>query len=96
MSASTTKTRRKTQSIAGWAPNTARSAYDDDEMEFWTNREISLIENLLDEKGEMARGDIGNALGCKYWGPLRFRQALKEGVERGAFRKTARNRYAPA
>jgi hypothetical protein len=29
-------------------------------------------------------------------GPLRFRNALKEGVERGAFRKTGRNRYAPA
>jgi hypothetical protein len=44
----------------------------------------------------MERGDIGDRLGCKYWGPLRFRSALKEGVERGAFRKTARNRYAPA
>jgi hypothetical protein len=42
----------------------------------------------------MARGDIGDTLGCKYWGPLRFRNAVKEGVARGAFRKTGRNRYA--
>jgi hypothetical protein len=41
-------------------------------------------------------GRIGDKLGCKYWGPLRFRNALKEGVQRGAFRKTARNRYAAA
>ena len=32
----------------------------------------------------------------RYWGPLRFRGALKEGVERGAFRKVGFNRYAPA
>ena len=95
MSPSST-TRRRGQSIGGWAPGTARSEYDEEEMEFWTNREVALIENLLKDKGEMDRSAIGDALGCKYWGPLRFRQALKEGVERGAFRKAGRNRYAPA
>jgi hypothetical protein len=93
MSSSTT--RRHGQSIAGWAPTAARSEYDADEMEFWTNREISLIENLLRERGEMDRDAIGETLGCKYWGPLRFRAALKEGVARGAFRRTRRGRYAP-
>jgi len=93
----TTRTRKpRGQSIAGWAPTTARSAYDADEMEYWLNREVSLIENLLRDRGEMERSEIGDALGCKYWGPMRFRQALKEGLERGAFRKTGRNRYAPA
>jgi hypothetical protein len=95
MSSSSTPRRRR-QSIAGWAPTTARSQYDEDEMEFWTNREISLIENLLRERGELDRDTIGETLGCKYWGPMRFRSALKEGVERGAFRKAGRNRYAPA
>lgn len=46
--------------------------------------------------GARSRKDIGERLGCKYWGPMRFRSALKEGVERGAFRKTGHNRYAPA
>ena len=95
MSPSTTP-RRHGQSIGGWAPTAARSEYDEDEMEFWTNREVALIENLLKDKGEMEKSAIGEALGCKYWGPMRFRQALKEGVERGAFRKAGRNRYAPA
>jgi hypothetical protein len=72
------------------------SSQDDDEMQYWLNREVSLIKNLLDERGEMARGDIGDALGCKYWGPMRFRRALKEGVARGAFRKAGGGRYAPA
>jgi hypothetical protein len=89
-------TKRRGQSIAGWAPTTARSEYDEDELEYWTNREISLIQNLLEERGELPRDEIGETLGCKYWGPLRFRQALKQGVERGAFRKVGPRRYAPA
>ena len=94
MSPSTTQ--RRGPSIAGWAPTIARSEYDEEEFEFWTNREISLIQNLLQDRGELDKGTIGDALGCKYWGPMRFRQALKEGVDRGAFRKVGRNRYAPA
>jgi hypothetical protein len=42
MSPSTT--RRRGQSIAGWAPTTARSEYDEEELEFWTNGEVSLID----------------------------------------------------
>jgi hypothetical protein len=79
-----------------YTPFPGTSSQDADENEWWLRREISLIQNLLKEEGEMERGDIGDRLGCKYWGPLRFRSALKGGVERGAFRKTARNRYAPA
>ena len=90
-----TKHRERGPSIAGWAPTVSRSQYDADEMEYWTDREVSLIENLLRERGELSRKEIGNTLGCKYWGPMRFRQALKEGVERGAFKKTGRGRYGP-
>jgi len=75
-------------------PGPGGSVADADENEWWLRREISLIQNLLEEEGEQQRGDIGDKLGCKYWGPMRFRAALKEGVERGAFRKTGRNRYA--
>jgi hypothetical protein len=77
-------------------PGPSASAPDADENEWWLRREISLIQNLLEDEGELERGDIGDRLGCKYWGPMRFRSALKEGVDRGAFRKTGRNRYAPA
>jgi hypothetical protein len=76
-------------------PGAGTSSHDVDENEWWLDREISLIKNLLDEEGETSRKEIGDRLGCKYWGPLRFRNALKQGVERGAFRKTGRNRYAP-
>jgi len=79
-----------------YTPFPGVSSQDADENEWWLRRELSLIHNLLQEEGELSKDDIGEKLGCKYWGPLRFRSALKEGVERGAFRKTGRNRYAPA
>lgn len=79
-----------------YTPFPSASTQDAEENEWWLRRELSLIENLLNEEGELERGTIGDRLGCKYWGPLRFRHALKEGVERGVFRKTGHNRYAPA
>jgi hypothetical protein len=35
-------TKRRGQSIAGWAPTTSRSQYDEEELEYWLNREVSL------------------------------------------------------
>ncbi len=55
---------------------------DKDENEWWLEREVALIENLLKEEGETPRKEIGEKLGCKYWGPRRFNNALKEGVYR--------------
>ena len=78
-----------------YTPFPSASSVDADENEWWLKREISLIENLLREEGELPSKEIGERLGCKYWGPTRFRQALKEGINRGAFRKSGRN-YAPA
>jgi hypothetical protein len=80
----------------GYTPFPSTSSQDVEENEWWLRREISLIQNLLTEEGEASRDDIGTKLGCKYWGPMRFRNALREGVKRGAFRKVSRGRYAPA
>ena len=81
---------------SSYTPFPGASSVDQEENEWWLDREISLIRNLLAEEGELDRNTIGEKLGCKYWGPLRFRNALKQGVERGAFRKAGRNRFAPA
>ncbi|HEX8103877.1 MAG TPA: hypothetical protein VF533_14770 [Solirubrobacteraceae bacterium] len=78
-----------------FTPFPGASSVDQEENDWWLDREISLIQNLLKEEGEMERDAIGTKLGCKYWGPLRFRRALKAGLERGAFRKNGA-RYAPA
>ncbi len=80
----------------GYTPFPSASSADADENEWWTRREISLIRNLLKEGGETSRDQIGEKLGCRYWGPTRFRNALKEGVRRGVFRKLGGSTYGPA
>jgi hypothetical protein len=79
-----------------YTPFPSGSSHDQNENEWWLEREISLIQNFLEAEGESARKEIGERLGQKYWGPMRFRAALREGVKRGAFRKVSRDRYAPA
>src|SRR5215210_2108602 len=58
-------------SPATYTPFPGVSTQDADENEWWLRRELSLIENLLNEEGELDRSTIGEKLGCKYWGPLR-------------------------
>ena len=82
--------------MSAFTPFPSASSRDADENKFWLDRELSLIQNLLEDRGELSRGEIGETLGCKYWGPMRFRNALKEGVKRGTFRKVGRGRYAPS
>lgn len=79
-----------------YTPFPSASTVDAEENEWWLDREISLIRNLLDEEGELPRKEIGERLGCRYWGPLRFRNALKAGLDRGAFRRVRRGVYGPA
>jgi hypothetical protein len=67
--------------MSTYTPFPSASSRDADENEWWPNRELSLIQNLLEDKGELDKDTIGETLGCKYWGPLRFRNALKEGVK---------------
>ena len=82
--------------MSSFTPFPSSSSRDEDENRWWLERELSLIKNLLEDKGELPRGEIGDTLGCKYWGPMRFRNALKEGVKRGTFQKLGRGRYGPA
>ena len=81
--------------MSSYTPFPSASTQDREENEFWLDRELSLIENALEDKGEMRRRDLGDLLGCKYWRPRRFHNALKACVEQGRFRTVGRGRYAP-
>ncbi len=81
---------------ASFAPNVAPSEYDQEELDWWTERELSLIENALREHGELKRSELSTMLGCKYWGPGQFARALRSGVDEGRFRRVRRGVYAPA
>ena len=81
--------------MSSFTPFPSASSRDQEENDWWLDRELSLIKNLLEDKGELDRDTIGETLGCKYWGPRRFAGALKAGVERGAFQHPGLGRYAP-
>ncbi|HEX6457789.1 MAG TPA: MFS transporter [Thermoleophilaceae bacterium] len=68
-----------------WAP-TAEQDLD---------REIDSIERALDERGPTDRDDLAEAVGARYWGPGRFRAALREAEEEGRARRLSRMTYAP-
>jgi MFS family permease len=68
-----------------WAP-TAEEDLD---------REIEIIARALDDRGPTERDELARAVGARYWGPGRFRAALRESVEEGRARRLSRNTYAP-
>ena len=88
--------RRRGEGGGGWSPAIMSSRGDREEHEWWREREITLIERALQDRGEMRRRDLGNLIGCKYWGPGRFRGALKDAVEQGRIERVGFGRYAPA
>jgi hypothetical protein len=71
------------------------SSHDVDQTPWWPAREISLIKSVLDEEGRDEPQGDRRAARLQVLGPLRFRNALEEGIERGACAR-ARSRYAPA
>jgi hypothetical protein len=81
---------------SGWSPYVASSTHDREESAWWRKREIDMIEKALEDHGEMRRGELGDAVACKYWGPGRFRGALNDAVEQGRIERTGFGRYAPA
>jgi hypothetical protein len=81
--------------MSAYTPFPSASTRDSEEDRFWLERELSLLENALQEEGEMRRRELGNLVGCKYWGPGRFAKALKAGVEQGRFQHPRFGVYAP-
>jgi MFS family permease len=55
--------------------------------------EIGRLEAALTEQGPLSRDALGKAAGCRYWGPGRFRRALRAGLAEGRIRRVGRNRY---
>ncbi len=77
---------------AGWSPHISSSTGAPDATE--TDREIEMLVRALSELGETSRRDLGDAVGCRYWGPGRFRRALRLGIDQGAITRVRRGVYA--
>jgi MFS family permease len=62
----------------------------------WLDHEISIIDRALQEHGELDRRELAERTGARYWGPGRFRAALRGAVSDGVVRRVGRERYASA
>jgi MFS family permease len=60
----------------------------------WVDEEIEIITRALAEHGQLSREELGQRIGARYWGPGRYRGALREAVAEGAARRVGRNLYA--
>ncbi len=60
----------------------------------WLDHEIEIISRALREHGELSRDELGRRVGARYWGPGRFRAALREAVAEGTARRVSRSSYA--
>ncbi|RKS74326.1 putative MFS family arabinose efflux permease [Actinomadura pelletieri DSM 43383] len=59
------------------------------------DREVNAIARALEEHGPTTRRRLAELVGARFWGPGRFRSALREAVHEGVAQPQARNRYAP-
>ncbi len=57
--------------------------------------EIELIGRALQDRGSANRRELAQRVGARYWGPGRFRAALREAVVAGQVIRLRRGEYAP-
>ncbi|HEX4734328.1 MAG TPA: MFS transporter [Thermoleophilaceae bacterium] len=59
------------------------------------DREIEVIATVVTSRGPIGRDDLARAVKARYWGPGRFRDALREAVREGRAKETAHHAYGP-
>jgi hypothetical protein len=59
------------------------------------DREVAAISQALDEHGATDRQELARLVGARYWGPGRFRAALREAVQDGSARRVSRSTFSP-
>jgi len=60
------------------------------------DHEIEAITRALEERGPLEREELKRLVGGRYWGPRRFREALRAAIEEGRATPTSRTVVAPA
>jgi MFS family permease len=59
------------------------------------DHEVDVIARALQERGPLERDELKRIVGGRYWGPGRFRAALRQAVQEGVARHRSRTIYAP-
>jgi len=83
--------RRRTGGAA-WAPLPQFSNYPRSNP--YLAHEVDTIVDQLRDKGPQSVLELSWAIGARYWGPGRFRTAIRSGLASGQIRRVGRDRYA--
>ncbi|XRQ10324.1 MFS transporter [Actinomadura welshii] len=100
--------RRERQRRAGWRrlmPGPGETFYSpgmlgtasrwSSDADIALDREVNAIAQALNEHGPTTRQELAGLVGARYWGPGRFRSALREAVHEGLAQPQAHNKFAP-
>jgi MFS family permease len=58
-------------------------------------RELDMIDHALQDRGSANRHELARRVGARYWGPGRFRAALRAAVDQGRVKRLRGGEYAP-
>lgn len=77
----------------GWTPMPSSSSRNHDEETRSLHHEVRVIQDTLGDRGELGRAELAEECGGRYWGPGRFRSALKDATRRGVVVASRRGLY---
>jgi len=80
---------------SGWSPFLSSSSSDVTQSDEYLAREVEMLERAVRERGELRRRELGQIVGCRYWGPGRFGRALRAAVREGRIGQPRRGYYGP-
>jgi hypothetical protein len=75
-----------------WAPMPQASVYP--RTNPYLAREVDALVAALDSAGPQTSLQLSRTAGARYWGPGRFRTAVRSGLASGRIRRVGRDRYA--
>jgi len=80
---------------SGWSPYLSSSSSDPEHNDRYLARELDSLERAVREHGPLERRELGRIVACRFWGPGRFRSALRAAVQQGRLVRTRRGTYGP-
>ena len=83
-------TRRRNRT--GWAPLPRASMYSGNDP--FLAVEVEALVNALTDRSPQSAAELAHAASARYWGPGRFRIAMRSGLTSGRIRRVRHNQYA--
>ncbi|HWE67474.1 MAG TPA: MFS transporter, partial [Acidimicrobiales bacterium] len=75
-----------------WSPTISASTYPTHNP--YLKSEVDALVAALEAHGQQSTAELTRAAGVRYWGPGRFRSALRVGITSGRIRRAGHGRYA--